>query len=133
MDQIDYQIVKQLRKNGKLSNTELGNKLHISSQAIGKRRTKLEKEGIISDYSVQCSLYKTAFIEIYMNNSNFKQFETAVKATGFDLELNKVFGNYCYLIKYEELTDYFDLNLSLLIEVIEVYARYKVNFCTRVI
>ncbi len=71
IDEIDYKIIELLKRNGKLSNTQLSNRLFISSQAIGKRRSKLEHKGIITQYTNNSSLYKIAFIEIYMNNSKF--------------------------------------------------------------
>ncbi len=75
IDEIDYKIIEILKCNGKQSNTQLSNRLFISSHAICKRRSKLEKQGIITQYPINFSLYKTAFIEIYMNNSKFNQLE----------------------------------------------------------
>lgn len=127
MDQIDIEIIKLLKANGKLPNTELANKLHISSQAIGKRRMRLEVRNTISDYTISSSIYKTAFIEVYMNNSKFEEFESVINNVGAVSNLHKISGSYCYLIIFEELTEDFDNSLQALIKQIEPYGRYKIN------
>ena len=43
--------IKYLIEDGRLSNTSLGERLNISSQAAGKLRKKLEAKGIIKGYS----------------------------------------------------------------------------------
>ncbi|ODS42153.1 MAG: hypothetical protein MSIBF_02105 [Candidatus Altiarchaeales archaeon IMC4] len=40
-----------LIENGRATDTELADKLNITSQAVGKIRKKLEKEGVIQGYS----------------------------------------------------------------------------------
>lgn len=131
MDQIDYQIIELLKINGKLSNTELSKQLYISSQAIGKRRIKLEAQKMINNYTIDSLIYKTAFIEIYMNNSNFKQFEQSIKSLDYHLELHKIIGSYCYFIKFDQVVDKFDDSLDQLVTVIEGYARYKINISSK--
>lgn len=131
MDQIDYQIIALLKNDGKLSNTELSNLLYISSQAIGKRRNKLEVDRVITSYSINSSAYKTAFIEIYMNGSNFSQFEEDIQSLDYLIELHKIAGSYCYLISFEQITSEFDDSLDKILKVIEKYGRYKVNISTK--
>lgn len=127
MDHIDYRIIALLKKDGKLSNTELSNLLYISSQAIGKRRNRLEADRLITNYSINSSVYKTAFIEIYMNGSNFTQFEEDIQSLDYFIELHKIAGSYCYLIRFEQTVSEFDDSLNNILKVIEKYARHKVN------
>lgn len=133
MDQVDYKIIELLKADGSLSNTELSKQLFISSQAVGKRRRSLEKSQVISDYTIKSSVYKTAFIEVYMNSSKFSQFEAAIINLDYKLEFHKIAGSYCYLIIFERASCRFDEDLNDLLSVIEEYARYKVNIsCKRI-
>lgn len=131
MDQIDCQIVNNLRVNGKLTNVELGSILHISSQAVGKRRIKLEAERKISQYTILSDAYKTAFIEVYLNNNEFKQFEKAILELKLDIEMHKISGGYCYMIILNQINNLFEENLEQLLNAIEMFARYKVNTSVR--
>ncbi len=133
MDQIDYQIIKLLKLNGKLSNVELGEKLHMSSQAIGIRRSKLESANDIISYSISSPIYKTAFIEVYLNNNNFDRFESDIIKHGSCCKLHKISGSFCYLLIYEELIEKFDQTLTDVLATIEQHGRYKVNTSIKVV
>lgn len=133
MDQIDYQIIKYLKENGKLSNVELGEKLHMSSQAIRIRRSKLEKSNNIMSYSISSPIYKLAFIEVYLNSNCFEKFEADIVKFGSSCKLHKISGSYCYMLIYEELTNKFDASLIKVLTTIEQHGRYKVNTSVKVI
>ncbi|ODS39830.1 MAG: hypothetical protein A7315_10370 [Candidatus Altiarchaeales archaeon WOR_SM1_79] len=47
----ERRILKFLIENGRVMDTEVAEKLNITSQAVGKTRRKLEREGIIKGYS----------------------------------------------------------------------------------
>ena len=47
----ERRVLKFLIENGRVTDAELSKKLKITSQAIGKIRKKLEREGIIKGYS----------------------------------------------------------------------------------
>lgn len=46
----DYQIISELTKNPRLSDRQLAKILKISQPTVGRRRTKLEKEGLLTYY-----------------------------------------------------------------------------------
>ena len=50
MDDTNKDILRLLQDNGRMSFTEIGNRLGISRVAVKKRVTKLEEEGIIRGY-----------------------------------------------------------------------------------
>lgn len=52
MDDTNKDILRLLRKNGRMSFTEIGNQLGISRVAVKKRVEKLEDAGIIRGYKV---------------------------------------------------------------------------------
>lgn len=47
----ERRVLEFLIKNGRAADTELSEKLNITSQAVGKIRKKLETEGVIKGYS----------------------------------------------------------------------------------
>jgi Lrp/AsnC family transcriptional regulator, leucine-responsive regulatory protein len=50
LDAIDRLILEQLQSNGKLSNVELAQRVHLSPSACLRRVKQLEDEGVIAQY-----------------------------------------------------------------------------------
>lgn len=48
---LDYEILSELMKNSKTSDRELARRLGVSQPTITRRRARLEKEGIIKEYT----------------------------------------------------------------------------------
>jgi len=48
---LDYKILSELMKNSKTSDRQLAKRLGVSQPTITRRRTRLEKEGIIKEYT----------------------------------------------------------------------------------
>ena len=53
LDEKDVKILKELRKNARITLSELAKKLRISVPAVRKRVLRLEREGIIIRYCVR--------------------------------------------------------------------------------
>lgn len=53
MDDIDKTILNLLRQDSKISNLELSRKVNLVPSAVHKRVCKLEKEGIISGFTLR--------------------------------------------------------------------------------
>ncbi|BAA29113.1 Lrp/AsnC family transcriptional regulator [Pyrococcus horikoshii] len=51
IDEIDEVIVRELRKNSRITLTELGRKVGLTASAVKNRIEKLEKLGVIKGYS----------------------------------------------------------------------------------
>lgn len=51
-------VLKSLIVNGRVSDSEIANKLRISAQAVGKIRRKLEKQGVIKGYTTNVDYEK---------------------------------------------------------------------------
>lgn len=47
LDETDYRIYKELNKHGRLSDTELGDRVGLSRTAARRRRKNLEEDGIL--------------------------------------------------------------------------------------
>ncbi len=50
IDQIDHQIVGELRRDGRKSWKELAAAVHLSASSVGERVRRLERLGVISGY-----------------------------------------------------------------------------------
>jgi len=62
LDKLDQQILETLTKNGRISIVDLANKFKQSSQNIINRIRRLEKEKIITKYSLNIDYKKIGFI-----------------------------------------------------------------------
>lgn len=52
LDKVDYQIYRVLNENGRISDTELGEKVGLSRTAVRRRREKLQEEGVLDVLAV---------------------------------------------------------------------------------
>ncbi len=56
MDQRDWDIVNILRKNSRLSNSEIGRMLNISEGTVRKRISRLTKDKVIKEFTVDLGI-----------------------------------------------------------------------------
>ena len=64
MDDTNKDILKLLKDNGRMSFTEIGEKLGISRVAVKKRVAKLEQEGIIRGY--KAVIHREGAVKMFM-------------------------------------------------------------------
>jgi Transcriptional regulators len=123
MDKKDHAILNQLRQNSRQSWREIGEKVFLSSQAVGQRVQELLNNHIIEQFTIKEPKHQLQFITIYMNSNQFESFEKLVKSVNEVAEFYKITGDGCYLIVSQ-----FDSNaLKLFLNKIENFARYKVS------
>ena len=53
LDRTDLQLLAELQGNGRQTNAELAERVHLSASACLRRVQRLEREGVISGYSAQ--------------------------------------------------------------------------------
>jgi DNA-binding Lrp family transcriptional regulator len=73
LDRIDIKILSELQKNGRISNVELADVVHLSAGPCLMRVKKLQAEGFILGYSATIDVAKlgetlTVFTEITLKN-----------------------------------------------------------------
>ncbi|MDP5056490.1 Lrp/AsnC family transcriptional regulator [Marinomonas hwangdonensis] len=73
MDNTDIQILTLLQDNGRLSNVELAEQIHLSASPCLRRVKQLETLGVIKSYKAslertKVGLSMTVFIEVRLNN-----------------------------------------------------------------
>ncbi|RKF22456.1 Lrp/AsnC family transcriptional regulator [Altericroceibacterium spongiae] len=56
LDPIDYRILRELDLDGRISDVALGERVHLSSTAVARRRKILEEQGLIAGYSAGIDL-----------------------------------------------------------------------------
>jgi Lrp/AsnC family leucine-responsive transcriptional regulator len=61
LDTINKQILVALQHNSRLKNTEIAQKVGISSPAVAERIKKMEDAGIINGYTTKVSYYELGF------------------------------------------------------------------------
>jgi len=72
LDDIDKRLLAALQKNAHLTADELGKQLNLSASQAGRRRQKLEAEGVISGYTArldarQLGLTVQGFVQVHLS------------------------------------------------------------------
>jgi Lrp/AsnC family transcriptional regulator, leucine-responsive regulatory protein len=104
LDQIDFQILRLLSENSRIQWKDLGEKIHMTGQAVGNRIKKLEDQGIIKAYSLvvdelKMGLSYTAFAVIYMKTTDHALFIDFLNGKREIVEAHRVSGEGCYHLK----------------------------------
>ena len=108
LDKIDIKILSELQKNGRISNVELSEVVHLSASPCLMRVKKLQEEGFIVGYSAQVDVAKlgqtlTVFTEITLKNHrpiDFSRFLSTVEKIDSVIECHLVSGGYDYMVKF---------------------------------
>jgi Lrp/AsnC family transcriptional regulator, leucine-responsive regulatory protein len=108
LDAIDRLILDQLQLNGKLSNVDLAQRVHLSPSACLRRVKQLEESGVIAQYVALLNpkavgAHGTSFTIINlasMNNVLQESFEQAVRQEPQILDCYYVAGSNDYLIRF---------------------------------
>ncbi|MDG1068170.1 MAG: AsnC family transcriptional regulator, partial [Sulfitobacter sp.] len=58
LDEIDKRLLDALQKNAHLTAQELGEMLNLSASQAGRRRQKLESEGVIRGYTARLDAHQ---------------------------------------------------------------------------
>lgn len=107
LDRVDRNILRELQKNGRISNVELSQKVGLSATPCLERVKRLEKQGVIKYYTalldpqyLDSSLL--VYIELTLKRSSpdvFERFNKAATQLDSILECHLVSGDFDYLLK----------------------------------
>jgi len=116
LDRIDIRILAELQKNGRITNVELADLVHLSPSPCLMRVKKLQAAGYITGYSAQIDVAKlgdtlTVFTEFTLKNhrqTDFARFQDALEKVDSCVECHLVSGGYDYLTKFvtSSIVDY---------------------------
>lgn len=123
MDKIDDKILAYLQENSRLSHKEIGQRVHMTGQAVGMRINRMLETGMIENYTISIKYAQQQFIRIFMDNNQYDTFEKSVNNFPEIISFYKVSGQACYMI-----VSHFDSErLTHFISVISKWGRYSVE------
>ena len=107
LDKIDRHILRILQEEGRISFTELGERVNLSTTPCTERVRRLERDGVILGYHARLNPQMLrasllVFVEISLNNKSgdaFDDFRRAVLKLPHVLECHLVSGDFDYLVK----------------------------------
>lgn len=107
LDKVDRKILQFLQGNGRMSMTELAERVGMSVSPVTERVRRLEREGVITGYSARLNpqalgLGLLVFVEIKLRSKSgniFDDFRREVAKVPQILECYLVSGEYDYLLK----------------------------------
>ncbi len=107
LDKIDRKILRILQEEARISFTELGERVGLSTTPCTQRVRRLEREGVILGYSArlnpqQLKANLLVFVEIslsFKSGDIFEEFRRAVLKLPHVLDCHLVSGDFDYLIK----------------------------------
>ena len=116
LDRTDYRILDILQGNGRITNVDLAEKVHLSPPPCLERVKRLEREGYIEKYVGILNPYKLnagllAFIQVTLHSTastDLEKFNRAVTSLDQVQECHMVSGGFDYLIKVRssDMQDY---------------------------
>ncbi len=131
LDVIDEKLIVLLRENSKLSYKILGEKVHMTGQAVGLRVKRLEDEGIIKRYTIDTNSKEMgtmiAYITLTMKTQEHQKVKSFVRAHSEVLEASRISGEGCYFLRCE-FEDHESLNAFC--DDVLLFANYRVNIAT---
>ena len=108
-DNINNRILHELRRNGRIANAELAEKVGLSPSACLRRVQELERSGVISGYRAVINnqavgLGFIAYVGVGLNEHSTRSqlaFEQALEFIAEVKECHNVTGSYEYLLRVE--------------------------------
>lgn len=106
-DYVDQKILRELQRDGRISNTELAERINLSQTATVERVKRLTKQGVIIGYKAILSPEKLGrslmvFIEVKLERTTpevFEVFAQAALKSDEIMECHMVAGGFDYLLK----------------------------------
>jgi Lrp/AsnC family leucine-responsive transcriptional regulator len=107
LDEIDRRIIDELRRDGRISVTELSRKVNLSKTPCQNRIKRLEAEGYILGYRAvvdpqRLGLPHVAFVEVHLSDTRkpaLDAFNKAVRAIPEVEQAHMIASSFDYLLK----------------------------------
>lgn len=103
-DQTDKKILDELSHNSRLSMSELGRRVNLSSPSVTERVRQMESIGLIKKYTVEVDYEKLGLpiqclIEATVKNGDYKSFRSFIEQLPNIEFCYRIAGNACYMFK----------------------------------
>ncbi|MEH6892129.1 Lrp/AsnC family transcriptional regulator [Bacillus sp. JJ864] len=106
IDNIDKKIIDELHKNSRLSMSEIGRRINLSSPSVTERVRQMESFGIIKRYTLEIDYEKLGLpiqciIEETVKNGDYKSFKNYIEKLPNVEFCYRIAGNACYMLKMQ--------------------------------
>lgn len=102
LDAHDQKILALLQENARLTFTEIGRRVHLTSPAVTERVKRMEEAGVITGYGVRVNLRKLGYsFEAYIQITveSHAALDTWALAHDEVLALHATTGNHCAIMR----------------------------------
>ncbi|MBM7605921.1 DNA-binding Lrp family transcriptional regulator [Metabacillus crassostreae] len=102
MDNVNREILTILQNEGRISMTDLGKKVALSTPAVTERVRRLEEQGVIEGYKANINpdkIDKPVKAFILVETHRCKAFREFCKNNPVVIECHRLTGQYSYLVK----------------------------------
>lgn len=104
MDLIDKLIINELKQDSRLSMSELGRRIHLTSPAVRERVRQLEDKQIITGYTINLNMKNLGFpivsiIEATIKNNRYEEFKQHILSYSNVEFCYRIVGNACFMLK----------------------------------
>lgn len=104
IDDIDKKIINELHQNSRLSMSEIGRRVNLSSPSVTERIRQMESFGVIKKYTLEVDherlgLPIQCIIEATVKNGDYQSFKNNIKKlpnVGF---CYRIAGSACFMLK----------------------------------
>jgi Lrp/AsnC family leucine-responsive transcriptional regulator len=104
IDDIDKKLLDELQNNSRLSMSELGRRVNLSSPSVTERVRQMESFGLIKKYTLEID-YETlgqpiqCIIEATVKNGDYQSFKRYIEKLPNVEFCYRIAGNACYMLK----------------------------------
>ena len=116
LDRFDRAILRVLATDGRISITDLANRIGLSKSPTQARLRRLEKDGVITGYRalfdpIRLGLDHVSFVEVRLHDTReaaLAEFNAAVRKIPEIEQVHLIAGNFDYLMKIrtQDMNDY---------------------------
>jgi Lrp/AsnC family leucine-responsive transcriptional regulator len=104
LDDVDWRILDELQRDGRLSFNELGRRISLSPPAVAERVRRLEATGVITGYRAvvdpaQAGQSLAAFVEMRCHNDRCLLKTSTADDFPEIVEIHKLSGDHCVMLR----------------------------------
>lgn len=106
IDSVDKKIIDELSENSRLSMSELGRRINLSSPSVTERVRRMESLGIIKKYTLEVDYEKLGLpiqciIEATVKNGDYNSFKKFIEGLSNVEFCYRIAGKACYMLKMQ--------------------------------
>jgi len=104
MDNTDLRMLDELANNSRITGADIARKIHLSLPAVTERLRKLDKSGVIEQYTVRFNremlgLKLLAFVQVWLEHAGASAAKEYLISLPQVLECHHIAGDYDLLLK----------------------------------